>query len=201
MNRQKNCVERLGLDFVGNVKSAKKTAPALGFPEIDSDSKILACSSEILPIENSMISGSKKEVSKILEDLKNQLENISASAEQKEGLEERIKRRVVLSSAQLRPESVKFELTEASGMNFTGKLRVLESAVQNEDLVEIEMSTTKEILIGVPRAVVKNQILFLVCKNPETNSVEEYEISIALISKVKKIRSSASFLNLVAKES
>lgn len=197
----KNCVERLGLDFVGNVKSAKKTAPALGFPEIDSDSKILACSSEILPIENSMISGSKKEVSKILEDLKNQLENISASAEQKEGLEERIKRRVVLSSTQLRPESVKFELTEASGMNFTGKLRVLESAVQNEDLVEIEMSTTKEILIGVPRAVVKNQILFLVCKNPETNSVEEYEISIALISKVKKIRSSASFLNLVAKES
>ena len=161
----------------------------------------MACSSEILPIENSMISGSKKEVSKILEDLKNQLENISASAEQKEGLEERIKRRVVLSSDQLRPESVKFELTEASGMNFTGKLRVLESAVQNEDLVELEMSTTKEILIGVPRAVVKNQVLFLVCKNPETNSVEEYEVSIALISKVKKIRSSASFLNLIAKES
>ena len=63
----KNCVERLGLDFVGNVKSAKKTAPALGFPEIDFDSKMLACSSEILPIENSMISGSKKEVSKILD--------------------------------------------------------------------------------------------------------------------------------------
>ena len=197
----KNCVARLGLDFVGNVKSAKKTAPALGFPEIDFDSKILSCSSEILSTENSMALGSKKEVSKILEDFKNQLENISASAEQKEGLVDRIKRRVVLSSDQLRPESVKFELTEASGMNFTGKLRVLESALQNEDLVELEMSTTKEILIGVPRAVVKNQILFLVCKNPEANSVEEYEVSIALISKVKKIRSSASFLNLIAKES
>ena len=197
----KNCVARLGLDFVGNVKSAKKTAPALGFPEIDFDSKILSCSSEILSTGNSMALGSKKEVSKILEDFKNQLENISASAEQKEGLVDRIKRRVVLSSDQLRPESVKFELTEASGMNFTGKLRVLESALQNEDLVELEMSTTKEILIGVPRAVVKNQILFLVCKNPETNSVEEYEVSIALISKVKKIRSSASFLNLIAKES
>ena len=197
----RNCVERLGLDFVGNVKSAKKTAPVLGFPQIEFDSKILPCSSETFSEENFTTSNSKKEVSKILEDLKNQLENISASAEQKEGLEERIKRRVVLSSDQLRPESVKFELTEASGMNFTGKLRVLESAVQNEDLVELEMSTTKEILIGVPRAVVKNQVLFLVCKNPETNSVEEYEVSIALISKVKKIRSSASFLNLIAKES
>ena len=173
----------------------------MGFPQIEFDSKILPCSSETFSEENFTTSNSKKEVSKILEDLKNQLENISASAEQKEGLEERIKRRVVLSSDQLRPESVKFELTEASGMNFTGKLRVLESAVQNEDLVELEMSTTKEILIGVPRAVVKNQVLFLVCKNPETNSVEEYEVSIALISKVKKIRSSASFLNLIAKES
>ena len=200
-DQAKNCIERLGLDFVGNVKSAKKTAPALGFPEIDFDSKILDFCSEPLAAEKSMISSSKKEVSKILEDFKNQLENISASAEQKEGLEERIERRVVLSSDQLRPESVKFELIEASGMNFTGKLRVLESAVQNEDLVELEMSTTKEILIGVPRTVVKNQILFLVCKNPETNSVEEYEVSIALISKVKKIRSSASFLNLIAKES
>lgn len=195
------CVEKLGLDFVGNVKSARKALPAAGFPEFSFDSKNLPWSLENFSSENSMACGSKKEVSKILGDLKIQLENIPASSEQKEGLEERIKRRVVLSPDQLRPESVKFELTEASGMNFTGKLRILESAVQTGDLVELEMSTTKEILIGVPRAVVKNQIVFLVCKNPETNSVEEYEILIALISKVKKIRSSASVLNLVAKGS
>ncbi|MGN0729488.1 helicase-associated domain-containing protein [Treponema sp.] len=190
----RECMEKAGFDFVGNIKSAEKPSAAAGFPAISADRQPAEFSSGISASEEK----NGTAASEILGGLEKHLLELSLSSEQKEGLEDRIRRRVVLSADQLRPESVKFELTEASGMNFTGKLRILESAIQDRNLVELEMSTTREILVGLPRAVSKNSALFLACKNPDTGETENYEISIALISKVKKIRNSASLLNLSA---
>ena len=120
---------------------------------------------------------------------------MDVTRDQKDGLLYRISRRVVIEDAQLRPESVRFELMEAFGMNYTGKLHVLESAIQKNSLVEIELTGSKSLILGIPKGILKNAevpVVFLSIENKDTNETREEEIEIAKIARVRRIRNSLS---------
>ena len=190
-------LSRIGLGFAANVKNPAPAAGSLGFAKFEATGKSWQ-SQEDAPPSDPFVPLSKEETEQILEGFRSKLEGLSLTAEQKEGLEERINRRTILSDQQLKPQSVKFELMEASGMNFSGKIRIIESAIQNSNLVEMEMSRTKEILVGLPKSIAKdgeNTTARLSQKTSE-NTSQDVEVAVASIARVKKIRNSASLSSL-----
>ena len=58
---------------------------------------------------------------------------------QKESLEHRISSRLILSEAQLKNASIRTEILEADGMDFAGKVLLIEAAVKEEDMMEIRL--------------------------------------------------------------
>lgn len=149
--------------------------------------------------KNKFVPLSKIEMEKIKKNFREKLSSMNLTQDQKDGLEDRIARRVILSAEQLRGESVKFELTEAGGMNFSGKIHILESAAKNGNFVEVEISAGRENFVGKPESIFKkgdDTVLKILQKNPSSEESIEREIVVALISKVKKIRSSTSLLDL-----
>lgn len=65
------------------------------------------------------------------------LDSLSLPAEIDEALRSRIERKIILSPAQLDPESVRVEKLEARGMDFLGKVRIAEYALATGSLVEV----------------------------------------------------------------
>ena len=69
--------------------------------------------------------------------MRQHLENLNLTLEQKEGLLTRISRKIIVNPKQLRADSVKIEKIEANGMDFHGKIHVVETAIKTENLIEL----------------------------------------------------------------
>ena len=87
--------------------------------------------------------------------MRSALEKMTLTPEQKEGLLERIEHKIILSPVQLRASSVKFERIEAGGMDFSGKLHIIEGSISNNSMVELHFDNG--ILVGVPISVSKTE--------------------------------------------
>ena len=59
----------------------------------------------------------------------------------KESLTHRISSRLILSENQLKTAAVRTEILEADGMDFSGKVHLIEAAVKDEDMMELQMPT------------------------------------------------------------
>lgn len=179
-----NAVAEIGLDFIGTIKNNKEQIQFLPFARLNSQSNFKAEKIETKKL-NSIV-----QQKKFLDQLKKETEALEATSDQKDGLIDRIKRRTILRTEQLRPESVRFELTEATGMDFTGKIHILEAAIQQSKMIEIEIAGKKEKITGYAKGLVKNSpapMLFMTHKNSNGETVE-IEIEIAKISYLKKLR-------------
>ncbi len=73
------------------------------------------------------------------EELEAALASMSMETDIREELQTRIRRGIILFASQLDPESVRPEKVEAKGMDFPGKVRLVESALSAGTLVEIVM--------------------------------------------------------------
>ncbi len=179
-----NAVAEIGLDFIGTIKNNKEQIQFLPFARLNSQSNFKAEKIEAKKL-NSIV-----QQKKFLDQLKKETEALEATSDQKDVLIDRIKRRTILRTEQLRPESVRFELTEATGMDFTGKIHILEAAIQQSKMIEIELAGKKEKITGYAKGLVKNSpapMLFMTHKNFNGETVE-IEIEIAKISYLKKLR-------------
>jgi hypothetical protein len=76
---------------------------------------------------------------------------------QKESLEHRISSRLILSENQLKNASIRTEILEADGMDFAGKVHLIEAAIKEEDMMELQMPTAdgKDFftLVGKPLSI------------------------------------------------
>lgn len=183
---------KTGIDFAGKIHSVKKHEEIQGWPSVSSGARK---DSLVFQGIANKFQVNKKLCGTILENFKSHLETMDVTRDQKDGLLYRISRRVVIEDAQLRPESVRFELMEAFGMNYTGKLHVLESAIQKNSLVEIELTGSESLILGIPKGILKNAevpVVFLSIENKDTNETREEEIEIAKIARVRRIRNSLS---------
>ena len=179
-------VSRIGLDFVGKVRKSKEQETAVGFPEISLGQNLLS----FPKVESLSLSG-EDEKNRILEELKKSLDKIEMTFEQKEGLLSRIERRIVVDPVQLRPETVKFELTEATGMDYTRKIHLLDSAISKSSLVEIRITGEDKMIFGLPKGIVKSgDVSSVVLETRQDGIKEEKEFEIARISYLRKVRTS-----------
>lgn len=129
----------------------------------------------------------QKEQEKILEGLKKLLDSMTLTYEQRFGLEDRIERKIIVNPIQLRPESVRFEQIEATGMDFTGKIHLIESAIEKNYLLEIELEDKNASLVGRPVSLNKKtteaEVQFIL--EPENETVN---IPVAKAVRIKRIR-------------
>ncbi len=69
--------------------------------------------------------------------LRKDLEQKEMPKDQKEGLENRINHKIILDKKQLQADSVHIEITEANGMDFTGKINIIEHAISEGLMLKV----------------------------------------------------------------
>ena len=190
-------IQKTGIDFAGKIRSVRTDVEVPPLPAVVDRGRSKISLGETSAVSSGLECNRKNKEKrlKILEDFRNALEEMETTRDQKDGLLDRISRRIIIEGEQLRPESVRFELREAFGMNYTGKINVLESSIQKNSLVEIELTGSSNMIFGIPKGILKNSetpVVFLTVENKETKETEETEIEIAKISRVKRIRNSLS---------
>lgn len=117
------------------------------------------------------------------------LESMNPPKDQKEALLSRIQRKIIISPAQLDPESVRPEKMEARGMDFLGKVRVAEQAVATGTLLEIHVDSGSRILLGKPLSMDKKRgDVMLKLQSEADDTVETVSLGRAVL--VKRIRGS-----------
>ncbi len=119
------------------------------------------------------------------------LDALELSEDAREALLSRIERRVVLYPEQLDPASVRMEKVEARGMDFLGKVRIVEYAIASGSLLEIGLdeSEGQRLILGRPLAIEKRQgdVSVRIALEPD-RAVETVSVGRALL--VRRIRGS-----------
>ena len=129
-------ISESSLEFLGNVKTSHTKSEFSTFPLLRSGHKPAVLESK-KTLEQKQTSIS--DADKLLKNLKACLKNMDMDEHVKESLEYRISNRLILSENQLKTASVRTEILEADGMDFAGKVHLIEAAVKDEDLMEIQM--------------------------------------------------------------
>lgn len=193
----KESIEKSMLDFIGQVKTFRKETTIVPFPAIAKTQKPTAEKIEETDENEKKQSGvlaTEKERAEIFNQMRQELDKLNIPAEQAEGLRLRIQRKIILNPSQLRPESVKAERIEAGGMDFQGKVHVIEYAVSTGNMIELvyddsnSENGTKE-LLGTPIAIEKHTGDYMVKIRIEP-SKEIQTLSIGRARTVKRIRGS-----------
>ena len=129
-------ISESSLEFLGNVKTSHTKSEFSTFPLLRNGHKPAVLESK-KNLERKQTSIS--EADKLLKNLKACLQKLDMDTHIKESLEYRISNRLILSENQLKTASVRTEILEADGMDFAGKVHLIEAAVKDEDLMEIQM--------------------------------------------------------------
>lgn len=129
-------ISESSLEFLGNVKTSHTKSEFSTFPLLRSGHRPAVLESKNTTERKQT---SISEADKLLKNLKACLKKMDMDTHIKESLEYRISNRLILSENQLKTASVRTEILEADGMDFAGKVHLIEAAVKDEDLMEIQM--------------------------------------------------------------
>ena len=175
-------LSKSGLDFIGSMKVVQNANLTLGFFPLDEPEQ-----AELSEKNDSPDFKVDKEKQKaILESLKADLAEMNLTPDQREGLLDRINRKIVLNKTQLVGESVRFEKVEAGGMDYTGKIHVIERAILNGGVLEVELDGG-DCIAGKPLELNKKTpgaLLLLEC----SDSGEKISIPVSSAVRIKKTR-------------
>lgn len=177
-------IKASGLDFIGKIKTARSENESLEFMKLNlcgkkiDDNSGLEKPSENIETENPL---------EIEKNLYAELDKLSLDAEQRDSLELRIDHKVIVNPSQLNSNVIRLERVSADGMDFNGKVYVVEQAIKFEENIEMQFGKNGLMVFGLPVALTKRHDETYVEMNliPE-NVIREYELGKA--SSVKRIR-------------
>ena len=181
------------LEFLGQIKEPEREESGFAFPLIQNGRPMklegIGADSDKSPVSSSpdLIKG-EKFIAQLCESLKTKdLDKI-----QRESLEHRIKNRLIVSESQLTSAAVRAEILEADGIDFSGKVHLLETAVKESDLTELQLpnadgSTGSFQILGIPLSISKQPgEAVLRFQIQPTNEIETLLVS--RISHVRRLR-------------
>jgi hypothetical protein len=179
-----------GLDFIGKVQSVTAETDSAAFPLIsDTDMPVIPGMSESILREDEQNGGGN-----VMKELHEALDKLDLTPMQKNGLSLRIDHKMILSTGQLKGSTVHAENLEAGGIDFLGKLRLIESAISSKDMIEISMPaggdpSKQQVFLGTPLQLTKETgDVFLHMQLEPGKEAREFSVSRA--GSVKLIRSS-----------
>ena len=135
-------ISESSLDFLGGVKSSETKSEFSSFPLLRDGHKIGVLSaggSSSRGTASEIKKTSVLEADKLLKKLKGSLDSQDMEKQLKESLNHRISSRLILSENQLKTAAVRTEILEADGMDFSGKVHLIEAAVKDEDMMELQL--------------------------------------------------------------
>lgn len=185
-------IEKSGLDFIGKIKTAERSLERISFPEFI----VPSVKNSVYSFDDNSPEISEKEKFFIKTELdraahfdlmRNELEKLNLAQEKKEGLLQRIEHKIILSPVQLRPDSVKYERIEAGGMDYSGKVHIIEGSISNNSMVEMHFDD--RVIVGIPVSVTKAQTDANVLLEVMPDHTERL-LSIGQATFVKRIRGS-----------
>ena len=189
-------IKSSGIEFMGNVKTPVSNNEAINYPLIRNGTNYwlgdFSKNNDVILSSDDV--SSADDFKKTLFD---KLKSMELTKQQYEGLSTRISRNVILTEEQLKPETVRMEILEAEGMNYAGKIHLLENAINSGDLIEITIPDEKNSsvinkILGQPLMILKqaNDSLVKIAINDEqeTCSIRFYSVSRA--NHIKIIRTS-----------
>lgn len=180
-----NVIKSSGLDFVGRLKNTS-------VPEREQTDMFQSVSVDysyegIFSSARSCGEGLPSEKSNHNELLKQKLFAMDISKDQMDCLLGRIENNLIVNEEQLRPQSVRFERTEASAMDHTGKIQILESAIENSNLVRLTVEGFSNEPLVRPVAIDRHSpdayVVFI-----DQELEEERRLPVRRIGHIKKIR-------------
>lgn len=137
----KDFINESGIDFLGNVRTSGRPKHETSFPLMRNGEKLRLLNN--MGEAKSFEVGSFENGCNLIGNLKQRLETMDLSQNQKECLAYRISNRLILSEEQLSIVAIRNEILEASGTDFSGKVHLIEAAIKEEDMMEIKMPDAK----------------------------------------------------------
>ena len=173
-------LKKSGLEHIGAVKTSKPERHPLPFNALKSGTAldVEEPEREVLP---------KKERDNLLNSFYAELENKHLPEEQADGLRSRIRRKIIVNANQLRGESVRFERIEAGGMDFLGKVHVIDHAISSGSMIEIAFDEEEGRIFGTPIGIEKSEgdAMLKLCVEPD-KKIRVFSVSRAGF--IKRIR-------------
>lgn len=126
-------ISESGLDFMGRVNNPDGKSERLPFPMLRNGRALEIAS------DSSSVKINFAQAGEILKELKASLDEMDLKENQKESLNNKIRQRVILTKNQLSITSVKIEILEADGMDFSGKIHLFDAALKESDLMEVTL--------------------------------------------------------------
>ena len=155
-----------GLTSVGSVKTPAIKHELLAFPLLRTgrkfDFKKGAGAGGTSKLEgDAATDGTYSTASALIETFINRLSSLELDKNQKEGLKNRIMNRLIITESQLSSEAVRTEILEAEGMDFSGKLHLIDAAQKDGDLLEIQLPNSDgtkgyQTIMGKPEALIRS---------------------------------------------
>ena len=174
------------LEFMGNIRQAENKAEVPQYPQLAEMEGMSFVE------EQKSLAELSKEGEKSKLELMALLKEKQFSKQVQDMLSLRIQKGIILSEEQLRADSVRLEILEADGMNYAGKVRLLENAISQGDSVEIAMSDESDsskinYFLGKPLSIIKQETDSIVKLSVESESEIE-EVKLISVSRAHKIR-------------
>ena len=165
-----------GIDFMGKVRKPYEENEFLPFPPFMPGKK-LSCVEESKEVNIPLKKGTN-----LLNNLKQSLEQMDLNKNQKQSLLYKIEKRLILSEHHLSVTSVRTEIMEVDGMDYAGKIHMIDAAVKNQDLLELKMPNANGsdyfTIIGLPLNLSKQTSDAVVqIKVQPLNQIENFIVS------------------------
>lgn len=177
-------IKESGLDFVGKIKTARAENQSTDFLKLNlegrkiNDRSGFTSPAEVLETEDA---------EKVTDRMYAALAKLKLAPAAREGLELRIIHKMVINPSQLNPSILRMERTNAGGMDFGGKLYIIDLAMKSQEKIEMKFGAGGLTVVGVPLNVTKkNAEAFVEIQLEPDNVVREYSIGKA--SSVSRIR-------------
>ncbi len=181
-NEAEHLIVKSGINSTGAINSFKKDAA--GVLKLNSvERENLELCKKITDRKNLI---NEKAQDKLLKDLENTVNSMSLADFQKDEFLNRINKRVILFPEQLRVETVKYEMNEAGGMNYTGKIHLIEKTLEGNWYLSIAAENEEEEILIKPVSL-SDKSSEAVLNGIEVYSGVDKKIRVSLISRIKKI--------------
>ncbi len=175
-------IVKSGINSTGAINSFKKdTGSVLRLTSVESENLEL-CKN----FSGKKSSINEKAQHKLLKELEAAVNSMNIADFQKDEFLNRINKRVILFPEQLRVETVKYEMNEAGGMNYTGKIHLIEKSLEGEWYLSITAENEEEEILIKPVSLT-DKTSEAVLYGIEVHSGIEKKIRVSLISRIKKI--------------
>ncbi len=173
----KNC----GVENIGKIKGAEDEPELTGFVPLK-ESEALDCGET-----GAKKSGRNQESEKRLQKIYSQIEALELDEEQKDVLRNVASAKMIVNDSQLCAPAIPLEKNSAQGMDYEGKLHVIDQAIKECEQIIFRLSKKAKLVTGFPIGIDRNSFEDGVYLNVFVGK-EQKEISIGKIEFVQRVK-------------